>query len=388
MQKKSKSVLITFQHQQLANKSTLVDFFAHFIKSHRNEDDATRHFKKVLSQMYDLEIKVTTKHFGGQSLISFYFTWANSIDEQQQSDDSVYTLIQSLLFDRKHFSKKVFKQMKQYYKISFKSMMENYSFYAEVQLNQFYQEIGLDASLYIQDKDLKKIRFKNVLVYYQNVFKNAHFNIFTRDEDDAFNTFKQNLLPFQNQKQFDFEHKTLSIVKMEERFLPFKTNQYHFVYVIQTLDTFPNFTYLKHLLINELLGGNQMSHLFVHVREQQGLVYQIESYYDRFTGFLVIQAVFDDIKSVNKIVDSIKDFMTFDVTDAVFKKTVTFLIEQMILNGEDDDQFLSECSLFNMFDMSFDINDKIDYLKNITKEDILQTLKTYQVIYQQIVGKK
>ena len=95
-------------------------------------------------------------------------------------------------------------------------------------------------------------------------------------------------------------------------------------------------------IISNILGGNMSSRLFIKVREEKSLVYNINTYYDEYSDiglFTINFGTFEDIKSIlkciNIVLSELKDLKSNKISIEELKNNKNYVFGNFVLSLED-----------------------------------------------------
>ncbi|WP_246163766.1 EF-P 5-aminopentanol modification-associated protein YfmF [Weissella coleopterorum] len=144
-------------------------------------------------------------------------------------------------------------------------------------------------------------------------------------------------------------------------------------------------------VLNALLGGNGLSRLFLHVREEAGLAYTIYSDFNFYTDlmFVVAGVRVDQVNAARKmILDEVHDLQDNQITEAELKQ-----IKQLMLNdyrlGQDQIRTRTERGLSRAITKK--VLTPIEWqacLEKVTKKDVQAVAQRLQLKIQMILQRR
>ena len=142
-------------------------------------------------------------------------------------------------------------------------------------------------------------------------------------------------------------------------------------------------------LINTILGaGSQDSLIFKKIREIEGLVYNLDTFYQKYDSLIILNTMCDEknskkiLRIIKECLDNLKkgDFSEESLNDA--KKLL--LTSYNIIY--DDKEKLIENYIFNTLFGDHSIEEKMDYIRKVNKKDIVNTAKKIKLIITYLGG--
>lgn len=135
-------------------------------------------------------------------------------------------------------------------------------------------------------------------------------------------------------------------------------------------------------LLNNILGGNATSILFDIIREQMGLAYSINSYFEPISDYSILYgyAGFKLDQDYNEVIDIIREcILNIDkyIDENVLEKSKKYIIRKMSSNNEsttDKNMNLCDAKLYNY---EWDLKKKIEKINAVTLEDISKLIENY-----------
>jgi predicted Zn-dependent peptidase len=140
--------------------------------------------------------------------------------------------------------------------------------------------------------------------------------------------------------------------------------------------------YYPLVLINALLGEGMSSRLFQTIREEQGLAYDIGSYYNSYyeTGNLVVSAGVDPTQTepaIRAIVDELTHLSDTPVTSVELDRIKAYVRGSMVLGLEGTQQVASWLgSQESLRNTIMDVDEVIAHIDAVTQQDVQRVAQT------------
>ena len=140
--------------------------------------------------------------------------------------------------------------------------------------------------------------------------------------------------------------------------------------------------YYPLVLINALLGEGMSSRLFQAIREEQGLAYDIGSYYNSYyeTGNLVVSAGVDPTQTepaIRAIVDELTHLSDTPVTSVELDRIKAYVRGSMVLGLEGTQQVASWLgSQESLRNTIMDVDEVIAHIDAVTQQDVQRVAQT------------
>lgn len=339
--------------------------------------------RKLIMQterLYDLKLLSSTYRLGNYSILSFKTRFLNEkYTEEGMNEESIKFLL-DLIFKPK-LDVNVDKCKKKIEK-SILSLSDNKIKYALLKLLETTKDMPYSYNNYGYKEDLDKITINDINNYYHSVISNDIVDVFVVGEVDN-NKIKQIFKEYF--KATTFHKEELSVI-VPELARTKKINEYHeydkvhqtqltLLYRLNEITDYER----KYVLpvYGELLGGSSNSILFDTVREKNSYAYYINALVKPYDNVMLIYSGIEkgNEKTVSKLIDKSlisisKGKFDLDKLESS-KKTIISSIESSVDNP---------ISIINNYYAkvlvgSPDIDEKIEMIKNVSKEDIISVSK-------------
>lgn len=142
------------------------------------------------------------------------------------------------------------------------------------------------------------------------------------------------------------------------------------------------------MVMAALLGGTPMSKLFVNVREKMSLCYYCSARYDRFKGLIWIESGVEN-KNIEKakvaILEQFEEIKSGKFSDDDLNKVIIFFEDKLksVFDSPSgiENHYLSELCGNHVRS----IDDVIDKIKHIKKQDIIQVANLYSLVIDYVI---
>lgn len=360
----ARAVLINMMKQQTQDYPTKAALFNH------------------LHERYNMRLSALPSKIGRVQMLTFTIDFIHSDYTLEENDLIVdaLDLLESII-KRPMFTQKIFLQEKRILQEYFDSIYADKAHYAmQSMLKHMYKEPVLYIDGLGDKEDLKDLSLADVKAAYKKLFDGRIIctilgNV---DEKRVENLLKERFDWPSKQASYDFtiKHKDYPI---EEVFIEKQTiKQTNVVLGLDCPVYFDQDDYLSMRFLNVILGGHSESMLFKEIREKQNMAYYISSSYNPYQGLLMIQTGIDQ-KNKDTVLQAIKGILKRmtegDITDAVFMQSKKQLRNALIQSQDSQARLTSQASLQSIFGLDFSVEERLNTLENITKEDIARLAK-------------
>ena len=289
----------------------------------------------------------------------------------------------------KKFKNKNFNEEKQYLKSEindYYNQIENYAFY------QFIKEMA-DGEIvsYNPDgnlMDLDKITEESLYNTYLDLLYNSSKEIYILGSLDRINVdlIKDKLLLFTKIPNKDLNlqliNEEIIICQDIKRIIKTRNiSQSRMLLGFRTDINIKNELYLPFTIFVNMLGSLSTSTLFIKIREEEGLCYEIESYFLEHAKIMVVELGLDyqNAKFTEELIQKdISNYQNGIIDENLLESAKLEVIKELILTSDsasDTIDFIMERKLIGYNnDLSY-INTLINKIKNITKEEIIGASK-------------
>lgn len=339
--------------------------------------------RKLIMQterLYDLKILSSTYRLGNYSILSFKTRFLNEkYTEEGMNEESIKFLL-DLIFKPKLDTN--MDKCKKKIEKSILSLKDNKIKYALLKLMETTKDMPYAYNSYGYKEDLDKLTVKDMEDYYHSIISNDIVDVFVVGDVDN-NKIKQIFKEYF--KATTFHKEELSVIVPELNKLR-KVNEYQeYDKVHQTqltsLYRLSDITEYERKYVlpvyGELLGGSANSILFDTIREKNSYAYYVNAIVKPYDNIMLVYSGIE--KGNEKVVSKLIDKSLTNISKGKFdldklessKKTIISSIESSVDNPITIINNYYSKVLVN----SLDIDEKIEMIKKVSKEDIISVSK-------------
>lgn len=339
--------------------------------------------RKLIMQterLYDLKILSSTYRLGNYSILSFKTRFLNEkYTEEGMNEESIKFLL-DLIFKPKLDTN--MDKCKKKIEKSILSLKDNKIKYALLKLMETTKDMPYAYNSYGYKEDLDKLTVKDIEDYYHSIISNDIVDVFVVGDVDN-NKIKQIFKEYF--KATTFHKEELSVIVPELNKLR-KVNEYQeYDKVHQTqltsLYRLSDITEYERKYVlpvyGELLGGSANSILFDTIREKNSYAYYVNAIVKPYDNIMLVYSGIE--KGNEKVVSKLIDKSLTNISKGKFdldklessKKTIISSIESSVDNPITIINNYYSKVLVN----SLDIDEKIEMIKKVSKEDIISVSK-------------
>ena len=385
--KKFKTVNIRVSFMTNVNKKDFIlsELLLNMLVYTNNKYHTNKEYNMALQDLYDLFISCSTIRHGNKIISNIDL---NMIDPKYTSKkilkESIEFLKESIfnpyVYDN-HFDTNSFNVVKGQLNTYINNIMELPQNRVIEKTLSSYENTFLDATLLSSKKYLDEIDEYKLYEYYKEFLNNREIDIYVCGDysDDAINLLAKLPLKSKDIKYLekDYDYETLKPTYLYEDYNQSKLglllkynciNDYEKKYVAP--------------MMNSILGGLQDSLLMESVREQESLVYYIESIIYKYDQVILVYSGFSSENSevvLKKIDDAIKRLSKGDFNDELLKSAITDAL--VVLEDSERTPFTIMNFMMSYYHLYHDtIKEKIEGFKKVTKKDIMELAKKVKTI--------
>ena len=136
--------------------------------------------------------------------------------------------------------------------------------------------------------------------------------------------------------------------------------------------------YFALTVANAVFGGGAQSKLFNNVREKLSLAYYAGSMLDKYKGMLLVNAgiEFENFqKAYDETLVQLEETKKGNITDLEIESSKRFIINSLVSTYDDQMALISFYLNQKAGQTSFDIEDCIERIKTVTKEDVAKIME-------------
>ena len=240
--------------------------------------------------------------------------------------------------------------------------------------------------------DLDKMTPSNLYESYLDLLNHSNCDIFiigNINMDDAVkiikNSFKNRVIKLNKPKLYvDNKLKRKVLESTNEK--DFIQSNLVMIYNIKSLNDYEN--NIAFYVLNYILGGGLTSILYDNLRNKNSLCYSVKSMYLKQDSLLIINTLLDknNIDKAKKLIKkSINDIKNGKFSEEMLINTKKML-KTSLSNGLDNNMVILNNYEFEIFDNLPRIEERIELIDKVTKEDVINCIKKVQLntIYFQV----
>lgn len=344
-----------------------------------------------LEELYKASFYGTTSKLGG--MVDNIFVY-NFINPEFINDQSYFEEVFSLPFDmilkpkakNKAFDKTVFDVVKNRAIKDIESVMENpVKLSISNALKAFDENSVSSISVSGKLNDVKKVTSEDLYCEYKNMLKNSYCDIYVIgdvDFDEVYKiiTKKFNLNTIKTGKiDLNVTNKLGKVKKVNEKGSFVQTNLNVVCNLDNLTDEEKNITLQVY---NYILGsGGLSSKLYQKLREQHSLCYGVYSIFLKYDNLLIVQVSIDDKnqkKAILLIKQALNEMVKGLIKEEEFSDAKVNLLSSLKMAKDSNITLLSNY-IFNKLDNLPSIDERMDYIKNVTIDDVKTVAKKVKI---------
>ncbi|MBS4535423.1 insulinase family protein [Clostridium sp. D2Q-14] len=385
---KFKTELISFYfimplNRSEVTKNTLVPLI---LKRGTKQYNTSMDIERRLEELYGSDLSVSVNKKGEKHIIRFTiegpredFVLSNDILKNKL--DVLKELIYNPLVIDNKFKEEYVSQEKRNLKDRISSRINDKKQYSTTRcIEEMCKNEPYHIYKYGYIEDLENINSQNLYKHYLDFFKKSRveINVVSNIEKNEIKNIIKDYFPFdereskllkrENVIKKDIEEKTVieeMDIKQGKLTLGYRTNI-----------PYEDDLYTAFLVGNHILGGGPDSKLFINVREKESLAYYIYSRGYKYKSLMLISAgiEFDKYESaLNIIKEQIEAMKKGEFEEKNIEQSKKAMITSMKA-VEDDTYSISEFNLSKVLTDNQDIDEIIDSINKVKKEDIINSM--------------
>ncbi len=383
---KFKTNRILFSFANVLDKDTVTNrsLLPYLLRAVSKKYNSRRKMSSYLENMYAARFNASTNKIASTHFINFDLSFIN--DQYTLNNEMLFneviSFIKEILFNPL-FEKEILIEESRLLKEYYKSIYNNKLKYATYELNKImFEKETYRINALGQEEDLEKITLKSSEDTYNQMINNDLITITVVgdiDEDyvkntiaDTFDFAKRTITP----KLIDYE--TKEIKNVVEVIKKIDVQQAKLVIGYRLPVYFLSEDYYSATLFNSIFGGSSESMLFKEIREEEGLVYFINSGYDPYKGVLFITSGINklDYEKVLKTIDEIiEKIINSNYDDSALETTKTMSVNNLIESLDSNYSLAARINRSSLFNKEIVIDDIIKNINSVTKEMISNVAK-------------
>lgn len=339
--------------------------------------------RKLIMQterLYDLKILSSTYRLGNYSILSFKTRFLNEkYTEEGMNEESIKFLL-DLIFKPKLDTN--MDKCKKKIEKSILSLKDNKIKYALLKLMETTKDMPYAYNSYGYKEDLDKLTVKDMEEYYHSIISNDIVDVFVVGDVDN-NKIKQIFKEYFKATTFHKEELSVIVPELNKVRKVNEYQEYDKVHQTQltSLYRLSDITEYERKYVlpvyGELLGGSANSILFDTIREKNSYAYYVNAIVKPYDNIMLVYSGIQ--KGNEKVVSKLIDKSLTNISKGKFdldklessKKTIISSIESSVDNPITIINNYYSKVLVN----SLDIDEKIEMIKKVSKEDIISVSK-------------
>ena len=344
-----------------------------------------------LKDLYDINFNSYTSRVGNIRTINFNYSFLDPIYTDKNYLKEVIKIPFEMIFNpninNKEFDNNTLNIIKNKIKYNIDNQKENILKYLIKECLKTSDKDGILSYDYIGNiKDLNKINNSNIYDFYEYLLDNYYIDIYLIGNLDMD---KINIMINELFNNYIIKTNELNIyTKLNNNLTSEITIKDDYsqsilimLYSLNNLNDKERFYTLN--IFNNLLGGSSLSNkLSQHLRETNSMCYNINSYYDLCSNYLIIHTQIDKknkSKAIRLINKALKEIQKGKFSDEEFNNLL-MLYDNAINNSLDDPSIiLNNYFYHNLINAPFLI-DRKDNIDTITKQDIINLSKKIKLL--------
>lgn len=392
--KKFKTVTVTLKMKSPINREDVTKrSLIPFMLTHASEKYPTyNELRKYLDELYGLTLYVDLNKAGEYHICNFVMDIANEkfLSHKEPLLNEGLNLLNELLFkplvEEEAFDNSILEQEKQNLKDKIVSIYDDkmrYSMNKLVEIMCADEPYSIPA--YGYEEDLHSITTKNLYEYYQQMIAEDEVDLYVVGdvEPKEVEQIVSAILPFTEREPKLIEQSTEKVSgepKVEKEDQNLKQGKLNIGF--RTYTGYGDDDYFALQVANGIFGGFSHSKLFINVREKESLAYYATSRIASHKELMLVMSGIDPSnfdKASKIILDQLEQMKTGEFTDEEIIQTKAVLKNQ-VLEGLDTQRGTIDNLYYNVVARKqVPINDWLEIIENVTKEQIIQVSKKIQL---------
>jgi len=387
---KTITVEVNFRREIQEKEITMRNLLKSVLLSTTNNFKTERELIRETENLYDLKLVSSNMRIGNYSNLSFKVRFLNEKYTEPDMNEYSIAFLMDVLFqphiEENAFSNEVVKKCKRKLEKSIQKLSDNKLKYTLFKLLETTKDKPYSYNSYGSTKDLEKITASNLYEYYQSVLRDDYVDVFVVGDVDVskikalfkkyfkVNTFKK----CKNNILVDELTPRKRIRKFEENDTA-NQSQLTLLCALNELTTFERKYVL--LVYNEMLGGSSNSLLFDTVREKNSYAYYINSVQKAYDNTLMIYSGIESGNSQNvlKLIRKTLQNIAKGNFDEILLENSKETIIASIKASTDSPSGIINTYYAKVLVNSDEITERIENIKKITKEDIMNLSKKISI---------
>lgn len=342
---------------------------------------------KKLEELYGAEFNCGIDKVGDNNILKFYIESLNDKFIYQKEEvlkksiDTIFDIIFNPLVENGAFKEEYFESEKENLRQIIKSRKDNKASYAYIRcIEEMYKDEPYGLYVYGYEEDLDKITNEELYKEYLKMLKNCKIDILLSGDfeniEKVDNLIKENIekAELEDRNVEDFYIKNELKERTEEKVVNEKMDVSQGKLVIG-LDVIDSKKEEKPIIsvYNTILGGGANSKLFQNVREKASLAYSAGSSYIKTKNNIIIKSGIETenyYKALEIIEKQLEDMKNGVFTEKDIENAKKLIIASFKSMKDEQDSEISYVYSKEMEQENTDIEEYIEKIKNVTKEDV------------------
>lgn len=386
---KTTNLIVNFRNYLNEDTVTKKALIPHILKAATENYPNKKTINRQLERLYGANLGISINKQGLLQIISFRVSIINDeyLTKNQTLLDDAFKFLNEIIFhpqlENNVFKEKVVEEEKRLARDQFDSMYNDKIRYAYDKLIQEMCKNEMYSLKAIGKKeDLDDITPKELYESYQQMLKNDTVDFFVVGDinENRVKDLIEKYLPFDVRDEVNrvVDTETNEDVKLNKLIEIKEVNQAKLNIGLRTYTTGLDKDYYPLLVMNAMFGVYPHSLLFKNVREKASLCYYISSNIDKSKGIMVIYAGInkDDYKkAVDIIFEQLKMVQDNQFADELVENSRKSLINDLLEMVDNPVSLLASHYAHLLYNEAFDVNDMIEKIKAVTKEEIVSVSK-------------
>ena len=354
-----------------------------------------------LEELYKANFYSITNKVGNLFTTNFVLEFINPsyISEQDYLDAVLrfpFEIINNPLSKNKEFDETVFNIVKRRIKEEIESIKDDSNKYAILKALKTMDESSPSSfSILGNLNDLEKINTRNLYDAYEELINKSNCDIFIIGNINMEKTIEIIKNNYKNRSIKINKPKLIVNNSLRKKVLIKENNsnyvQSTLVMIYNIKDLSKDDKDIAFYVFNYILGsGGITSKLYKYLRTDNSLCYSVQSLYLKYDELLIVLVSLDDknVKMAEKLIKkAIKDMINGNYDDETIENTTKNLIFSLKM-GLDNNVSIINNYIFNYFDSLPLIDERIELIKKVTKNDLIRCGKSLvlNTIYVQKAG--
>jgi len=348
---------------------------------------------RYLSSLYGLDAFSNVMTIGANIVNQFVVTYPNEkyIDDDPTLSEKAFEFLNEVITNPKmrlgHLTHKVYKDSMDEAKQSFKIMKSIKDMYAYYRFSKLFYDDKPDLQYNFPDNDrLQEVTLDSLTDTYKSLFDSCQVSLYVTGnfEEARFDDIIQKKMspliksnpvniiyksfPYNIEREPRIQ-KEFGEVSQARLFIGFLTDIGYFSDKHPALAVF-----------NNIFGGFDQSKLFMDIREKSHLAYYVDSNYLSEENMIIVPIVCDFGKEdlvISKVKTALTEIIAGDFSDSLFEQAKNDALNAIeSINDSQPIYLLQHIKNFQLFNQKYDLQERIQRYKGITRSDVIEAAKS------------